>query len=70
MRRRDIRAIGFCLVTTLAVAISTWAALGSWILAGLLATAWLVFILTRPRMIRVMRRLRGDDIEAFSYYED
>ena len=60
MRARDIRAITFCVVTTLAV-FAVVLVLSRNYFAALAATAaWAVFVLTRPRMQRVIRRLRGE----------
>ena len=60
MRARDVRAIAFCVVTTLAVLAGLTLALHSYLAAIALTVAYDAWLLTRPRMLRVMRRLRGD----------
>jgi hypothetical protein len=60
MRARDVRAIAFCVVTTAAVLIGSAATLHNYPACLGLTVAWAAFVLTRPRMIRVFRRLRGE----------
>jgi hypothetical protein len=60
MRARDIRAIAFCIATTATLAIVLYLSTRN-LLATLAATAaYAVFVATRPRMIRVARRARGE----------
>lgn len=60
MRARDIRAITFCVTTTVAVFLIVLF-LGRNYIAAVAATGgWAALVLTRPRMLRVFRRLRGD----------
>jgi hypothetical protein len=60
MRARDVRAISFCAVTGVVLAAGSGFLLHSPIAALALTAAWEAFVLTRPRMLRVFRRLRGD----------
>ena len=70
MRGRDVRAIAFVALTSLFLLVSAYAASRSVIGASALTAAWLAFALTRPRMRRVMRRLRGEDDGWTGYYQD
>jgi hypothetical protein len=71
IRARDVRAIAFCTATIPAVLALAYLGLGSWLPAAGLAAAYAAWLLTRPRMIRVFRRLRGDTVlEWGGYYED
>lgn len=70
MRARDARAIGFCLLSASAVAMLANLVLENWVAASALGLACLVWLGTRPRMLRVMRRLRGQTVERISYYEN
>jgi hypothetical protein len=58
MRARDARAIAFCVATTLAVLFVAYVLFGSDLVALALAAAWAIWLITRPRMQRVIRRLR------------
>lgn len=69
MRARDARAISFCVATTLVLMAATYVLSRSVIATAALAGAWLAFVLTRPRMQRVIRRLRGD-VDWSGYYRD
>jgi hypothetical protein len=60
MRPRDARAIGFCAVTIIGLATLSFALSQSYLVALGLTSAYAAFILTRPRMLRVYRRLRGE----------
>ncbi|MGA0606452.1 hypothetical protein ACO2Q0_10670 [Phenylobacterium sp. VNQ135] len=60
MRARDVRAILFCAVTTLILLIGSYVLLQSALISLALAAGWLAWLLTRPRMQRVIRRLRGE----------
>jgi hypothetical protein len=59
MRARDARAIAFCIVTTVAVFGVVLALSRNYIAAVAATAAWAALVLTRPRMQRVIRRLRG-----------
>jgi hypothetical protein len=60
MRARDVRAIGFCTVTIVGLLLLLSAATHRLVVAAPLTLAYAAFVLTRPRMIRVFRRLRGE----------
>lgn len=70
MRSRDVRAIAFCFVTTLAILGICYVATQSLIASSALTAAYDVWLLTRPRMRRVLRRLRGETVDFTSYYQD
>lgn len=60
MRARDARALLFCATSTALLLVVTYLVLRSTLIAGGLTAAYLVLLLTRPRMRRVLRRLRGE----------
>ncbi|HEY8615172.1 hypothetical protein [Phenylobacterium sp.] len=60
MRARDLRAILFCAATTVLLFAVSGLAFRNWLVTLALTGAWAAFVLTRPRMLRVMRRLRGE----------
>ena len=60
MRARDLRAITFCGVSMLVLLVGALALIRSLVVAVALTAAYGALILTRPRMIRVWRRLRGE----------
>lgn len=60
MRARDVRAIVFCAVTTALLFAGAMVLLHNYLVALALTAAYGAWLLTRPRMIRVFRRLRGD----------
>src|SRR6185369_7197678 len=60
MRARDVRAIAFCSITTVLVLALSWLLLGSPLVSLALTGAYAVWLLTRPRMQRVIGRLRGE----------
>jgi hypothetical protein len=70
MRGRDVRAIAFVGATSLLLLAATYLLSKSVIGSAALTAAWLAFALTRPRMRRVMRRLRGEDDGWTGYYQD
>ena len=70
VRARDLRAIGFCLITIPMVFVVVDAVLGRLLVSVAVAAAYACFILTRPRMIRVFRRLSGERVERISYYSN
>lgn len=69
MRARDVRAIAFCSVTTVLVLAATWLFLGNPIVSLALTGAYATWLLTRPRMQRVISRLRGDP-DWSGYFSD
>ena len=70
MRSRDVRAIVFCLATSLLLFGLSYLATHRVIAASALTAAYAVWLLTRPRMRRVLRRLRGETVDFTSYYQD
>ena len=59
MRARDVRAIIFCVVTTLLLFLGLLTFAGYLVALGG-AGAYGAFVATRPRMLRVFHRLRGE----------
>ena len=71
MRARDIRAIAFCILSTAALAAVGEFALHRWIVVVAMVAAYDAWLLTRRRMVRVIRRLRGEQVGGWSsYYQD
>lgn len=60
MRARDVRAIGFCVVSTLVLLAGALLMTHSFLISLALTGAYDAWLLTRPRMLRVFRRLRGE----------
>ena len=60
MRARDVRAIAFCTVTTLLLLAVSWLLSRNYIVTLALTGGYAAWLLTRPRMQRVISRLRGD----------
>jgi hypothetical protein len=60
MRPRDLRAILFCAATTLVLLVASYLLVHSILVSLALTGAWDAWLLTRPRMVRVFRRLRGE----------
>ncbi|MCR5878158.1 hypothetical protein [Phenylobacterium sp. J367] len=60
MRPRDLRAILFCTATTVLLFALSYLAFRNYLASLALTGAWAAFALTRPRMLRVFRRLRGE----------
>jgi hypothetical protein len=60
MRARDVRAIAFCALSAFGLFIAALLILDSYLIAVAVTGAWLAFALTRPRMLRVIRRMRGE----------
>lgn len=60
MRARDVRAILFCAGATLALLIVSYLAFRNPLASLALAAALAAWLVTRPRMQRVMRRMRGE----------
>jgi hypothetical protein len=69
MRARDIRAIAFCAITIVIVAAGTMILLHSYLVSLALAAACAAWLLTRSRMGRVFRRLRGEP-DWSGYYDN
>jgi hypothetical protein len=59
MRARDVRAITFCATTILIVPVATQLLVDDILATAALTLAYSALVLTRPRMLRVYRRLRG-----------
>jgi hypothetical protein len=70
MRQRDVTAIAFCTVTILGLFAAIVALSRSYLAAFCIAAAYALWLLTRPRMIRVSRRLRGRKISEWRGYFD
>jgi hypothetical protein len=68
MRPRDARAILFWIASTIALVIALQAALHNWMLTGITVAVYNAWLLSRPRMIRVLRRLRGEKFERSGGY--
>lgn len=60
MRARDARAIAFCVTAAILTFAVSWAALHNTLVSLALTAALAAFLATRPRMQRVIHRLRGD----------
>ena len=69
MRARDVRAIAFCAITTVLLLVGAYLFLWDYLKAVLIAAAWAAFVCTRPRMLRVFRRLRGEP-DWSGYYKN
>jgi hypothetical protein len=69
MRARDVRAIAFCGVTTLVLLVGAMLATHSLLVSLALTAAYAAWLLSRPRMIRVYRRLRGD-VDWSGYFDN
>lgn len=70
MRARDVRAITFWLTSSLVLLFGCYAATRSVIASAALLAAYNAWLLTRPRMRRVFRRLRGESMDFTGYYID
>ena len=71
MRPRDARAVLFWIATSIALFIAMEVAFHGWLLSLLAVAAYNAFLLSRPRMMRVFRRLRGERFErSDGYYID
>jgi hypothetical protein len=69
MRPRDVQAIAFCSITIPALFVGTLLILHNFLASFGLAIAYGAWLATRPRMIRVFRRLRGDP-EWSAYFDN
>ena len=70
MRARDVRAIAFWLTSSLLILLGVYFAIRSVIAAVALTGAYNAWLLTRQRMRRVLRRMRGDTVDFSGYYLD
>jgi hypothetical protein len=70
MRARDVRAIAFCVVSTLVLAVATHVLLESGIVTLALTAAYAVWLITRPRMQRTFRRMRGQPDWSGYFHEE
>ncbi len=70
VRDRDRRAIAFSLITTGLLAAGVQLALHNWLSTITVVGAYDIWLLTRPRMIRVIRRLCGQQVDGFSYFQE
>lgn len=70
LRGRDVRAIAFVSLSSLLILAAAWLLTRGVIVPCALTAAWLAFALTRPRMRRVIRRLRGESDGWTGYYQD
>lgn len=60
MRARDIQALVFAGVSTCVVMVLSYAMLQAFLVTVALTGSYLVWLLTRPRMMRLLRRARGE----------
>ncbi|HEV2531235.1 hypothetical protein [Phenylobacterium sp.] len=70
MRARDVRAIAFWLTSSLVLLVGAYLVSRSVIASVALTGAYNAWLLTRPRMRRVVRRLRGETVDFSGYYMD
>jgi len=70
MRARDVRAIAFCVVSTLALAVVTHVLFESEIITLALTAAYSIWLITRPRMQRIFRRIRGGPDWSGYFHEE
>jgi hypothetical protein len=68
MRPRDARAILFWIASSIALVVALEAVLHNWMLVGITVAVYNAWLLSRPRMIRVFRRLRGEKFERSGGY--
>jgi len=68
MRPRDARAILFWIATSIVLFLALEAAFHRWVLSLLAVAAYNAWLLSRPRMLRVFRRLRGERFERSDGY--
>jgi hypothetical protein len=69
MRARDVRAIAFCIISLAAVFAGTMLLSHNFLASLGLGVAYGAWLATRPRMIRVFRRLRGEP-DWTAYYDN
>jgi hypothetical protein len=71
MRPRDVRAIAFWIVTSVVLLVGVFVLTGRGVLPAVALTgAYNLWLLTRPRMRRVFRRLRGETVDWSGYFYD
>jgi uncharacterized protein involved in cysteine biosynthesis len=70
MRARDVRAIAFWITSSLVLLVAVFLATHGVIAAAALTAAYNAWLLTRPRMRRVFRRMRGEATGFSGYYID
>jgi threonine/homoserine/homoserine lactone efflux protein len=70
MRARDVRAIAFWITSSLVLLTGVFLATHGVIAAVALTGAYNAWLLTRPRMRRVFRRMRGETSGFSGYYLD
>jgi hypothetical protein len=71
MRPRDARAILFWIATSIVLFLALEMAVHRWLLCLFAVAAYNAWLLSRPRMVRVFRRLRGERFErSDGYYMD
>jgi uncharacterized protein (DUF58 family) len=71
MRPRDVRAILFWIATSIALFLALETAFHHWVMALLATAVYNAWLLSRPRMVRVFRRIRGERFErSGGYYID
>jgi len=70
IRPRDVRAIAFWIVTSLMLLVGVYFLTGGVLAAVALTGAYNLWLLTRPRMRRVLRRLRGETVDYSGYFID
>ena len=68
MRPRDVRAILFWIGTTVVLILGLQALAHNWVLTAIAASAYNAWLLSRPRMIRTFRRLRGERLNRSGGY--
>jgi hypothetical protein len=68
MRPRDARAILFWIATSIGLFLALEATFQRWVLALLATAAYNAWLLSRPRMVRVFRRIRGERLERSGGY--
>ena len=70
IRARDARALAFCMLTIPLVYFAASRLLDGGLATAATTGAYACLVLTRPRMIRVYRRLAGQRLERSSYYRN
>jgi hypothetical protein len=68
MRPRDVRAILFWIASSVALILALQAGFHNWPLTAIAAAAYNAWLLSRPRMIRTFRRLRGERLSRSGGY--
>ena len=68
MRPRDARAILFWIASTVVLVLAVQATLHNWMLTSIATATYNAWLLSRPRMIRTFRRLRGERLSRSGGY--